>query len=174
MRVQTIAAAGAAATLMALLPGSAWGSNAADVVRSAGPLTVYADPYGDGTANPTDGGSARVQAVANSSGAAGKTIVTLHVTGLAPNREFGSHVHILACGDNKAGGHYRNVPTGPATPDNEIWLDFTTDDEGSGSAQAVVNWTIRPGGAKAVVIHDHGTEPGGAAGPKLACLDVAF
>jgi Cu-Zn family superoxide dismutase len=174
MRIRTIAAVGAAATLTMLLPGMAWGSSGADVVRAEGSLTAYDNPYGTGAANPTAGGAARVHAVANSSGEDGKTIVTLHVTGLAPNREFGSHVHILACGDNKAGGHYRNDPAGPATPDNEIWLDFTTNGAGSGRAQAVVDWTIRPGGAKAVIIHDHETEPGGAAGPKLACLDVAF
>jgi len=174
MRIQTIAAAGAAATVALLLPGPAWGNNAANVVKAAGSLTVYDDPYGNGAPNPTAGGTARVHAVANSSGQAGKTIVTLHVSGLAPGREFGSHVHILACGDNKAGGHYRNDPAGPATPDNEVWLDFTTDEGGSGNAQAVVDWTIRPGGAKAVVIHDHKTEVGGAAGAKLACLDVAF
>ena len=155
-------------------------SAAAVVVKQSGPLVRYDNPYGDGTANPVlAGATARVHAV---EGANGKTIVTLEVAGLAPNREFGSHVHVGACNAaNKAGGHYQNVPgTGEnfANAQNEVWLDFETDDEGNGSAQAKVDWTFRPDGANAVIIHDHHTpdeDPvAGVAGPKLACLDVDF
>ena len=87
----------------------------------------------------------------------------------------GSHVHALPCNQNAAGGHYRNDPAGPATADNEIWLDFTANAAGNGEAQAVAAFLIRPNGAHAVAIHDHGTDPAtGAAGPKLACVDVNF
>lgn len=151
----------------ALVPARA---HAGSVVDSRGPLTVFADPYGNGTANPTDGGSAAVRSVTTGSDS---TIVTLHVTGLAPNRDYGAHAHVLGCQDNKGGGHYQDEP-GIATSANEVWLDFTTNDAGRGSAQASVQWTFRPGAAKAVVIHDHGTTSTGAAGPKLACLDVPF
>ena len=95
--------------------------------------------------------------------------------GLPPDREFGSHVHALPCGQNAAGGHYRNDPAGPATADNEIWLDFATTSAGTGNSQAVAAFLLRPNGAHAVVIHDHETDPvTGAAGPKLACVDVNF
>lgn len=149
-------------------------------VTSAGALTRYADPYGDGvTANPIhEGATARVHAVEDASG---RTIVTLHVKGLPANREFGSHVHVSACNTSKAGVHYRNtLGTGAAgaTPDNEVWLDFETNDAGNATAKATVAWTFRPDLANAVVIHDrhttHGGTGAGTAGSKLACLDVDF
>ncbi len=150
----------------AALPAQA---ESATVVAAGGALTVYANPYGDGTANSTEGGSAAVHSVSTASGS---TIVTLHVTGLAPNREYGAHAHVFDC-SVQGGGHYQNV-AGVATAANEIWLDFTTNSAGNGSAQTQVAWTIRPDGANAVVIHDHTTDSAGKAGPKLACLDVDF
>jgi Cu-Zn family superoxide dismutase len=164
---------------VALASMAAQAGAAATVVQASGPLVRYDNPYGDGTANPVlAGATARVHAV---EGAAGKTIVTLEVDGLTPDREFGSHVHVGACNVNKAGGHYQNVPgTGEAfaNPENEVWLDFETDDAGHGFAQAKVNWEFRSNGANAVIIHDHSTpehDPvAGVAGPKLACLDVDF
>jgi len=152
----------------------------AKVVRSSGDLTVYANPYGNGTDNPISGGAASVHSVTTPSG---KTIVTLHVSGLPADRSFGSHVHKLACSNNKAGGHYQNVPAVPpvsvndpsvANPDNEVWLDFTTNAAGNGEAHAEVDFAFRADGANAVIIHDHHTESGGVAGAKLACLNVNF
>jgi Cu-Zn family superoxide dismutase len=159
------------------------GAGGAKVVDAAGPMVVFANAYGDGRANPTEGAQARVHAVATPDG---KTIVTLDVWGLPPGREFGSHVHQLACANTKAGPHYQNLtPTPPtpvsdpafANPDNEIWLDFTTNAAGRGEAHATVDWVIRPDGANAVIVHDmhtHTEPPAGTAGPKLACLDVDF
>jgi hypothetical protein len=135
------------------------------------PWTVFADPFGNGTPNPTEGVRGFVHH--NTTGD-GRTHVVLQVRGLPPDRGFGSHVHMLPCNNNKAGGHYRNDPAGPADPVNEIWLDFTTNAAGNGSAQAFNDFLIRPNGAHAVIIHDHTTETGGVAGPKLACLDVNF
>ena len=171
----------ASAVAIALTIGAAVASaEGAKVVRSSGDLTVYADPYGTGTANPITGGEARVHSVTTPSG---KTTVTLHVSGLPANRSFGSHVHKLACNDNKAGGHYQNVPAVPPTsvndpsvanPENEVWLDFTTNAAGNGEAHAEVDFAFRADGANAVIIHDHHTESGGVAGAKLACLNVNF
>jgi Cu-Zn family superoxide dismutase len=143
----------------------------AKVVRAGGPLVVFANPYGNDAANPVQGGSASVHSVTTTSG---KSIVTLHISGLAPNRSFGAHVHVAACGTNQAGGHYRNDPAGAATADNEVWLDFTTNAAGQGRAKAVVNFGFRPDGANAVVVHDRGTDAAGAAGPKLGCINVDF
>ncbi len=148
----------------------------AKVVVSKSAFSVFSDPYGTGAANPATGISGRAHAVQLSDR---KTLVTLHVNGLPPNREFGAHVHKLACGDTKAGGHYQHVAGGAsdpvfANPDNEIWLDFTTNAAGRGRAQAVVDWSIRPNGANAVVVHNAHTSDTGAAGPKLACIDVDF
>jgi Cu-Zn family superoxide dismutase len=155
----------------------------ADRVRSEGPLVRY----GTGDQIPA-GATARVQAVYN---AAGDTLVTLHVRGLLPNHEYGAHAHQLACGDTgaAAGGHYQNVPfpegstaSDPAfaNPTNEIWLDFTTDEEGNSAAQTKVPWQFSPDRrAGSVMIHSEHTHtgqdgPAGSAGPRLGCLSVNF
>jgi Cu-Zn family superoxide dismutase len=132
------------------------------------------------------GAQARVDAVYN---AVGDSIVVLHVTGLAPNTAYGSHAHANACGPTGAGAgpHYQHVvdPHQPSTnpayanPQNEIWLDFKTDDEGNGTARAKVDWQFspdrRPG---SVIIHAEQTHTGpddsGTAGTRLACLTVDF
>jgi hypothetical protein len=96
--------------------------------------------------------------------AAGRTYVTVHVQGLAPNTTYPSHVHAMPCGTADADGHYRRDPAGPATPPNEIWQGFTTDDEGVGNGRAVADFTA---GANAVSVVIHA--PGGA---KIACADL--
>ncbi len=148
----------------------------AKVVVSTSAFVVFNDPYGTGAPNPTSGMSGRAHAVEMQDH---KTIVTLDVAGLPANREFGAHVHKLGCADTKAGGHYQHVSGGAndpdfANPDNETWLDFTTNASGHGRAQAVVDWSIRPDGANAIVIHNQHTSETGVAGPKLACIDVDF
>jgi len=115
--------------------------------------------------------------------AGGKMRLVLSVTGLPANRAFGSHLHKLKCDDNKAGGHYQNVPfpdggsaSDPAfaNPANEAWLDFTTDAAGAGHAETTVDWVPRAGQANAVIIHDMKTADGGVAGAKLACTNIPF
>lgn len=132
--------------------------------------------------------TARVREIATASGA---TIVTLQVRGLAPNREYGAHAHRFACSTTDplaAGGHFQYGvdPVQPSTdpafanPANEIWLDLTTDAQGSAAAQALVRWQFpadrRP---RSVILHDHHTASGtagtaGTAGPRYGCLTVAF
>ena len=94
----------------------------------------------------------------------GKTIVSVHVEGLAPNTTYGSHVHQLPCGTSEADGHYKNDPAGPAAPPNEIWPGFTTNVAGVGNGDATVGWTA---GATAVSVVVHA--PGGA---KIACANL--
>ena len=169
--MRSMLVAGVLVAIAAVLAAGAVSAAGANVIHVGGALTVYANPYGNGAPNPIADGEATITSVATPNG---KTIVSLHVSGLPANREFGSHVHILACDDNKAGGHYRDDPAGPASPNNEIWLDFTTNASGHGEAHAVVDWTIRSDGAKAIIIHDHSTDGAGVAGAKLACLNVDF
>jgi Cu-Zn family superoxide dismutase len=113
----------------------------------------------------------------------GKTKVTLTVTGLTASKAYGSHVHKLTCAEMMAGGHYQNTPGtgdgGPTDPmfgnaTNEIWLDFTTDAAGKGMAERTVDFRVRPGEAKSIVVHAMMTKEGGLAGTKLACLPIAF
>ena len=94
----------------------------------------------------------------------GKTIVIVHVEGLAPNTAYGSHVHQQACANGDADGHYKFDPAGPATPPNEIWPAFTTNAAGVGNGYVSVDGTAGPT-AMAVVVH----APGGA---KIACADL--
>jgi Cu-Zn family superoxide dismutase len=174
-RVLTAAATiSAAALVTAASPVSAAG-----IVRVAGPSVVH-----DTTLFPP-AGTTNVQFVEG----ARTTIVRLTVTGLIPNRMYGSHVHYLPCGatPTASGAHYQYVPdpatgasptvtsTNPAyaNPRNEIWLDFMTDSTGAGQATAIVNWKMpaeRKG--RSVVVHAMGTDPVGAAGARLSCTTL--
>jgi Cu-Zn family superoxide dismutase len=161
---------------------AAVGDRGLKLASSTGAWVVYDEPYGDGgAANPitmTIMGSAEAFAVTK-----GGMQLTLSVTGLPPNRAFGSHLHKLACNNNKAGGHYQNMPfpDGGSANDptfanaaNEAWLDFTTDATGAGSATTTVLWQPRAGEANAIMLHDMKTADGGVAGAKLACLNMPF
>ncbi len=116
----------------------------------------------------------------------GRTIVTLHVFGLLPERDYGAHAHVAACGPlpTDAGGHFQYVRGGAAdpafaNPSNEIWLDVHTNAAGNGSSKAVLDWQF-PADRRAhsIVIHDHQTSTdegtAGTAGPRYGCLTVAF
>ena len=151
----------------------------ADRIRSEGLLVSYS------SAIPA-GATARVQAVYDASGG---TLVTLHVWGLQANTEYGAHAHVNSCGltGSAAGPHFQNVPDpvlpsvdpAYANPDNEIWLDLTTDADGNGAAQTRVDWQFQPDRrAHSVIIHIQHTHVGppnpGFAGARLACLTVDF
>jgi Cu-Zn family superoxide dismutase len=163
-------------------PGAGGDSGSGDtkIASSTGNFTAFGDPYADGGANPiptTIQGSAEAYSTGGN-----KMRVKLTVSGLPANRPFGSHLHKLACDDNKAGPHYQHeqAPDGGATDPkyannkNEVWLDFTTNAMGEGSAEATVDWIPRAGEAKAIIIHDTLTMTGGTAGARLACINIPF
>jgi len=122
----------------------------------------------------------------------GTTTVTLDVNKLTPDRDFGVHVHTKPCGPepSDSGPHYQNEPDPAATPDspstdpayanpqNEVWLDITTDAQGAAHATTTVDWEFRDGEANSLVLHEKHTmtSPGhaGTAGDRLACVDVDF
>lgn len=185
-RPSRIVAVGAAAASALFVASPAIAG--ADRVRAEDELVSYrpADVREEDWPVPT-GARARVQAVYT---AAGDSIVTLHVWGMAPNTRYGAHAHVNSCGATgaAAGPHFQNLvaPTAAAatTPEfanrsNEIWLDLTTDSEGSGVAQAKVPWQFSPTRrAQSVIIHVEHTHTGatdsGVAGIRLACLTVVF
>jgi Cu-Zn family superoxide dismutase len=119
----------------------------------------------------------------------GSTTVRLAVRGLEPRRLYGAHVHTQPCGarPEDAGPHFQYSvdPVQPsvdprfANPQNEIWLDLTTDETGAGSAETTVAWEF-PDDRRAgsVVVHAMPTssEPGeaGTAGARAACITVPF
>lgn len=116
------------------------------------------------------------------------TKTLLSVYGLVPNRTYGAHAHQLPCGVAPAdsGAHHQHVvdPNQPsvdpayANPENEIWLDFTTDDRGRAVVGTVVPWQFADRRAGSVVIHVQrtATEPGkaGTAGARVGCATVQF
>ncbi len=116
--------------------------------------------------------------------------ISLSVTGLLPNRTYGSHLHSKACGakPDAAGPHFQHQPDPAASasppsvdpsyanPHNEVWLDFTTDGTGKASSTTNQPWSAPIGTSRSVVIHAAGTKTGpkeaGSAGPRVACLTV--
>lgn len=120
---------------------------------------------------------------------AGSTTVKLAVRDLQRNRQYGAHAHTKPCGatGDAAGPHFQNIvdPVQPsvdpqyANPENEIWLDFSTDDKGSASIETTVPWEFSADRrAHSVIIHAMGTatEAGkaGTAGARAACINVEF
>jgi Cu-Zn family superoxide dismutase len=117
------------------------------------------------------------------------TTVTLNVRGLLANRTYGAHLHTKPCGATgaAAGPHYQHrtdpaasasppsVDPAYANPQNEVWLDLTTDSQGAGMSRSAQQWlfTAKP---KSLVIHAEKTQdaPGkaGSAGARVACLTV--
>jgi superoxide dismutase, Cu-Zn family len=145
-------------------------------------LVVYSDPYAPmmaGMPNPIDNPNARASAVAFD--VDGDLRIELAVENFPASRRFGSHLHQRDCMDEKAGGHYQNMPfpmggtaTDPmfANPTNEAWLDFTTDATGAGAIELTVEWLPRAGEGKGIIFHHMETGEGGVAGARLACLPI--
>lgn len=98
--------------------------------------------------------------------------VEARLRGLVPGRAYGMHVHTSPCGADPAaaGPHYQHRPAATADPVNEVWLDFRTDEDGDGRAEALHSWGFREGGARSVIIHDRQ----GGAGERAACFTVPF
>lgn len=98
--------------------------------------------------------------------------VGTRLRGLAPNRAYGMHVHTSPCAADpaSAGPHYQHRASATADPVNEVWLDFRTDRNGVGEAEARHEWGFRDGGARSVIVHD----AQGGAGKRVACFTVPF
>jgi hypothetical protein len=112
----------------------------------------------------------------------GRTLLTVHLKGLAPGATYGVHLHNAPCSAaNPGGAHYRHDPQGPAQPPNELWASSDPHDPlagvaanpaGNAQGRGVADWTAGDA-ARAVVIHidfAHGGVPSG--GAKLACADL--
>jgi Cu-Zn family superoxide dismutase len=146
---------------------------------------------GGGTATTYD--EALVPAGANASVSAtagdGGTTVTLEVGGLQPDRAYGAHAHAKPCGPTgaDAGPHFQHEqdPVTPsvdpayANPENEIWLDFTTDAQGAATTTSTVDWAFpQDRRAGSVIIHEMPTKTAageaGVAGDRVACIAVDF
>ncbi|MEV4471112.1 superoxide dismutase family protein [Nonomuraea sp. NPDC049504] len=108
----------------------------------------------------------------------GQTRTSLVVEGLRPRRTYGAHLHAKPCGTDPeaAGPHYQHHP-GQIDPVSEVWLDFTTNEEGQGRSAARNDWALEraklPG---SLVIHSKATKKSGpqvgTAGDRVACLTL--
>lgn len=96
---------------------------------------------------------------------AGITQVTISASGLAPDSDYGVHVHAMPCAAGEGGGHYK-FDTSVADPveTNEIWLKLSTDGSGAANDTEWVDHLAR-GDAQSLVIHD-------ADKNKMACIDL--
>ncbi len=158
----------AAVTVLATGSGMAAAAAGGGSVRGSGPDYWYgASVFSDA--------DARVHAVHNG---AGGTVVTLHVTGVAPSAagaQFGAHVHAKACGAaaGDSGGHYQHAGAEGSLEDREVWLDVVINEAGNGHAVTARPWALDIGSPRSVVIHALATAPDtGVAGPRLACIDI--
>lgn len=96
----------------------------------------------------------------------GDTVVQIQVLGLAPNREYGAHLHALPCSINAGGGHYKLDPSVTDTrAENEVWPNLETDAKGTGHGRATAKGHVARGEAQAVVVHDMD-------GTKLLCANL--
>lgn len=160
----TVGAVVAAAAVVAGGSGVLAGGTAA---RSTGPDHAY------GEANPLADAGAAVQVVKTASGTT-KFVLQVHGVDAAAGTTFGAHVHQNPCGVSgaDAGPHYQHVGAPGSLEDREVWLDFTVNAAGNGHAQTTRSWTIDDTSPRSVIIHQLPTAPDGAAGPRLACIDL--
>ncbi|MEV6348651.1 superoxide dismutase family protein [Actinoplanes sp. NPDC051851] len=118
--------------------------------------------------------------------------IRLTVTGMRPHRTYGAHLHVNRCGaDPKdAGPHYQHEHDPAATkekpssdpryanPENEVWLDFTTDAGGSATVVRVHDGMFHGTRPRSLVLHAEKTKTAagtaGSAGTRVACLNLPF
>jgi len=100
----------------------------------------------------------------------GQAILRVTAAGLAPGELYGVHIHYGACTDYL--GHFQYVHPGPATRENEVWLDLDANASGRASDQVQVA-SFDLGQSLSLVVHQHSnpdTGPGaGPPGPRIAC-----
>ncbi|PSL51651.1 Cu-Zn family superoxide dismutase [Saccharothrix carnea] len=123
----------------------------------------------------------------------GATTVRLSAELLQPDRGYAVHAHTDPCGRNgtDAGPHYQHevdpaaTPERPsvdpayANPQNEIWLELTTDGQGNGLAETTVPFTFDDRVPASIVLHEQPTTAtghgrAGSAGARLACFTAPF
>ncbi|GLZ31425.1 hypothetical protein Lesp02_36130 [Lentzea sp. NBRC 105346] len=187
--MKTFSAAAAAALLTAvLLPGTASAAEPAHLAYTSAKFEKYSAKAKAVTYNAELVKAGAHVTVLSIPTIDGKTTVGIRVKGLVANRVYGTHVHVKKCGalPADAGPHYQNVadPVQPsvdpkyANPQNEIWLDLTTDERGNAYTTATVAWQFTERHAQSVVLHAEKTSSheghAGTAGARLACANVDF
>lgn len=99
---------------------------------------------------------------------------SLAVAGLMPDRFFGAHLNTSECGPSgvDTGPRYQhtvNPDPGFTNPDNEVWLDFTTDSDGLAASSTVHPWPFDPNRPPRSIVIDNGKLT-----DRLACVNVPW
>lgn len=164
-RIKTVIAgtAIAAATLGATGVAVAGGSSG----RSTGPDYTY------GTPNPFTDAQAVVHVVQTGRGTSHITLSVRGVEAVA-GQTFGAHVHQFPCGDvgTAAGGHYQHAGATGSPEEREVWLDVTINKRGNAITHTTRPWSVDQSVQRSVIIHALPTAEDGAAGARLACIDL--
>jgi Cu-Zn family superoxide dismutase len=167
----------------------AWIAGAALAVLVSGCASMGAgEPKALAKLEPTKGNLAAGSVEFTERG--GKVYVTGTVTGLAPGREHGFHIHEkgdCSSGDGmSAGGHFNpdSKPHGPQGSPHHSgdMVNLTADAAGAATVGAVLDdATIAPGPksivGRALIVHkdpdDYRTQPTGNSGARIACGVIA-
>ena len=150
---------------VALSSAAGASGNGATVTDASGPTFVY------GADNPFADAHVEIHGVQTPGG---HLTVSLHVTGIDPSlagMTVPAHVHVGTCSADptSAGGHYKNTDLPASDPEaREVWLDFTVDKGGNGSAVVQRDWVFASH-AQSVVFHDPQTPT-----TRLVCTDAPF
>ncbi|MGH4019988.1 MAG: superoxide dismutase family protein [Pseudonocardiaceae bacterium] len=182
-----LVAAGLVSLSLAMLAGCGSASDRPGTVTQTG---VLAEPGGENNAVTYDPAAAPpgIQLSVLAVEGDDSTTVLLVASGFEPSAAYGTHAHVNPCGDtgDAAGPHYQNEvdPVTPsvdpdyAHPNNEIWLDFATDESGAGTASTTVPFVFGDRAPGSIVVHEMATQYGegksGEAGKRLACITVPF
>ena len=102
-----------------------------------------------------------------------RTTSDLFLRKAPPNKNWGAIAHVDACSRNQGGARYRNDANAGSSARNEIWLDVRTDGRGQGSARSVVDFVVRPRGARSLVLYQNPASSGNV-GARIACLDFPW
>lgn len=161
------------------MPSSAHGDDGDDAATLA--VTSQLRDLRPLVVDPTDGARSTLRMTIEDD----EATFTLKLHGLDPaaaGRTFGAHLHFGSCiaGDGLAAlGHYNTDVVAGRTPvrtspHTEVWLDFTVTEGGRAKARTSVPFAPLAG-IRSIVIHQDPTnDRTGVAGPRLACLPVAW
>jgi hypothetical protein len=103
------------------------------------------------------------------------TVVGVNVSGLDPDKVYGSHLHNGTC-TSGGGGHYQDIEGGAAVPPNELWLSsggvgLVPNPGGVAHGAGSAVWQARVAStatnARSVVVHEPGS------GTRIACADLS-
>lgn len=160
MRTRVLLASTAAAGLAVITAGAGVALSHGRGVRMEADVRQYSAPDAGVVANSGVRGEARTRT------RDGRTEVRLRATGLPHDATFGARLHNGRCAD--VGPAFKFDPSGPATRENEVWLDLKTGASGRASDRIRVH-PLPHGRVLSIVIH---ADPNPASGARIACGDL--